>query len=135
MRHGLRTLVKRGDSGALALLGYASKDIVIEDFRVLTPVVSYPGALQFTAVVRNQGSEPARVSINYIVHHLRANGSQSQKTFRLTMRALAPGEEVALSRSHEFRPITTSATTAGNTRSRCGSINKRQRLCRLSSRA
>jgi 3-methyladenine DNA glycosylase AlkC len=107
VRHGLRTLVKRGDAGALALLGYASKDVVIEDFRVLTPVVSYPGALRFAAVVRNQGSEPARVSINYVVHHLRANGSQSQKTFRLTVCALAPGEDVTLSHSHEFRPITT----------------------------
>jgi uncharacterized protein (DUF2249 family) len=42
-----------------------------------------------------------------VVHHRKANGSQSAKTFKLTTRTLAPGEELEISRDHSFRPITT----------------------------
>ena len=42
-----------------------------------------------------------------MVHHNKANGSQSAKTFKLTTRTLAPGETTLVSREHSFRPITT----------------------------
>lgn len=107
VRQGLRTLVKKGDAAALALLGYAGEGVVVEGFRVLTPEVTYPGTLRFSAVVRNQAPEPARVVIDYVIHHLRANGQQTPKTFRLATRTLAPGDRLALTRAHDFKPITT----------------------------
>ena len=67
----------------------------------------FGGTLRFTAAVRNVGAEEARLSIDYVVHHRKANGSQTAKTFKLTTRTLAPGEQVELSREHSFRPITT----------------------------
>ena len=56
---------------------------------------------------RNVGADEARLAIDYVVHHQKANGSQTTKTFKLTTRTLAPGEQVELSREHSFRPITT----------------------------
>jgi hypothetical protein len=41
------------------------------------------------------------------VHHNKANGSQSVKTFKLTTCSLAPGETMEMSREHSFRPLTT----------------------------
>lgn len=106
VRHGLRTLVKKGDGDALALLGYTGSDLVVEDFRVLTPEVAFPGALRFAARIRNAGPEPARIAIDYVVHHLRANGAQTPKTFKLTTRTLTSGEEISVSGEHKFREIT-----------------------------
>ncbi|MBM9510138.1 DNA alkylation repair protein [Actinacidiphila acididurans] len=107
VRHGLRTLVKKGDAGALALLGYAAADVVVDGFRVLTPEVAFPGSLRFSATVRNDGAEPARVALDYVVHHQRANGTRTPKTFKLATPTLAPGERFGVDREHEFRPITT----------------------------
>ncbi len=107
VRHGLRTLAKKGDPATLVLLGFTPGNLSVYDLRVLTPVISFPGMLRFTAVVRNEGREQARVAVDYVVHHLKANGMTTPKTFKLTTRTLAPGQELPIDRSHEFRPITT----------------------------
>jgi 3-methyladenine DNA glycosylase AlkC len=108
VRRALRTLVKDGDAGALALLGFASPDAI----RVAGPIlattrVSIGEALRFEAEIANEGPEPAKVAVDYVVHHRKANGSLSAKVFKLTTRELDPGDSVPVARSHSFRPITT----------------------------
>lgn len=107
VRHALRTLVKRGDPGALALLGFGPATLEIDGPLLDVARVPFGGTVRFTAAVRNVGADEARLSIDYVVHHQRANGSQTTKTFKLTTRTLAPGEQVELSREHSFRRITT----------------------------
>jgi 3-methyladenine DNA glycosylase AlkC len=107
VRHALRTLIKRGHPGALGLLGFGPASLEIDGPLLDGARVPFGGTLRFTAEVRNVGSEEARLSIDYVVHHQKANGSQTAKTFKLTTRTLAPGERVRLSREHSFRPITT----------------------------
>jgi 3-methyladenine DNA glycosylase AlkC len=108
VRHGLRTLVKRGDPGALGLLGFTAAATL----DVVGPVLSatripYGGTVGFTVTITNTASVPARLAIDYIVQHRKANGSQRGKTFKLTTATLAPGERRQLSREHSFREITT----------------------------
>jgi hypothetical protein len=67
--------VKKGDPAALALLGYTATDLAVSGPRVLTPEVTFPGALRFTAFVRNGSAEPAPAAIDYVIHHRRANGT------------------------------------------------------------
>ncbi|MDR7383921.1 DNA alkylation repair protein [Promicromonospora iranensis] len=107
VRHALRTLVKRGDPGALGLLGFGPASLEIDGPVLDGARVPFGGTLRFTAEVRNVGAEKARLSIDYVVHHQKANGSRTAKTFKLTTSTLAPGERVRLSREHSFRPITT----------------------------
>jgi hypothetical protein len=107
VRHALRTLVKRGDPGALELLGFGPATLEIDGPVLAAATVPFDGTVRFTAAVRNVGAEQARLSIDYVVHHRKANGSQTAKTFKLTTRTLAPGEELEISRDHSFRPITT----------------------------
>ena len=107
VRHALRTLVKRGHPGALELLGFGPATLEIDGPVLDAASVPFEGAVRFTAAVRNVGAEQARLSIDYVVHHRKANGSQTAKTFKLTTRTLAPGERVEISREHSFRPITT----------------------------
>lgn len=107
VRHGLRTLVKRGHAGALELLGFAPAEVEIDGPTLDGAVVAFGGDLRFTATVRNVGAEPARLAIDYTVYHRKANGTQTGKTFKLTTQTLAPGADVELVRAHSFRPITT----------------------------
>ncbi|WP_127506407.1 DNA alkylation repair protein [Actinoplanes solisilvae] len=107
VRHGLRTLVKHGHRGALELLGFAPATVKIDGPVLDQTVIPYGGTLAFSATVHNPGPEPARLAIDYVVHHRRADGSLSGKTFKLTTRTLAAGETMTVSREHSFRPITT----------------------------
>jgi 3-methyladenine DNA glycosylase AlkC len=108
VRHGLRTLVKQGHPGALGLLGYAPADDVRVDGPVLgSATVPFGGDLTFTATLTNSGDGPATLVVDYVVHHRKANGSRTPKTFKLSTRTLAPGETLELRRVHSFRPITT----------------------------
>ncbi|MEV4905705.1 DNA alkylation repair protein [Streptomyces albidoflavus] len=107
VRHGLRTLVKRGHPGALELLGFGPAVLEVDGPHLDLDTVPFGGSVRFTASIRNTGDAPARLAIDYIVHHRKANGGQRGKTFKLTTRTLAPDESVLVTREHSFRPITT----------------------------
>jgi len=72
-----------------------------------TEAVAFGGTVGFTVDIRNAGDAPARLAVDYVMHHQKANGSLTGKTFKLTTVTLAPGERVELSRTHSFRAITT----------------------------
>ncbi|MEV6863966.1 DNA alkylation repair protein [Streptosporangium subroseum] len=108
VRHGLRTLVKKGHPGALGLLGFthaAAIDVVGPALAATR--IPFGGTVGFTATITNTAAVPATLAIDYIVHHMKANGSQRGKTFKLTTLTLGPGERRQLSREHSFREITT----------------------------
>lgn len=107
VKHALRTLVKRGDLGALELLGFGAASVEVDGPRLSLERVPFGGTIGFTATVRNAGTEAARLAIDYTVHHQKANGTQTGKTFKLLVDTLAAGESLELSRSHSFRAITT----------------------------
>lgn len=107
VRHALRTLVKRGDPGALALLGYGGSDLAVGSLELTATAVPFGGEVGFAATVTNGGDEPARVAIDYVVHHQKANGTLTPKTFKLASPTLAPGEAYVVRKVHSFRPITT----------------------------
>lgn len=107
VRHALRTLVKRGDPDALELLGFAPSPDVVADLVLDATTVRVGDTLGFTAELRNDGPAAARVIVDYVVHHRKANGSQTTKVFKLTTADLAPGGSLRLARRHSFKIITT----------------------------
>jgi 3-methyladenine DNA glycosylase AlkC len=107
VRHGLRTLVKRGHPAALELLGFAPAVLEVDGPHLDRNTVPFGGSVGLTASIRNIGDAQAQLTIDYIVYHRKANGRQTGKTFKLTTRTLGPGERIQVAREHSFRPITT----------------------------
>lgn len=107
LRHGLRTLNKQGNPAALKLLGFSGDDLVIEAPQLSSHMIPWQGEIHFQASVTNTGTESANVAIDYNIGFQRANGSISQKTFKLTTKTLVPGETTHIEKKHSFRPITT----------------------------
>ncbi|GIE77332.1 hypothetical protein Aph02nite_32820 [Actinoplanes philippinensis] len=107
VRHGLRTLIKRGHPEALELLGFGAATVEVDGPHLDRTSVPFGGSVRFTAAIRNTGAEQARLTIDYVVHHRKANGGQTGRTFKLTTGTLAPGERIEVVREHSFRPITT----------------------------
>lgn len=115
VRHGLRTLVKRGHPGALALLGFAPSvsSLTIDGPHVDHEVVMAGHSIELRASIRNDGDTTVHLMVDYVIHHFKANGQQTPKTFKLTTATLNPGESVNLRREHSFRVITTRRYYAG----------------------
>lgn len=108
VRHALRTLVKAGDPSALALLGFApAPGAVIDGPALAATSVEVGTSLAFTATVRNTGPAPARLVVDYVVHHRKANGTQTPKVFKITTVTLQPGEHLTVDRRHSFKVIST----------------------------
>jgi 3-methyladenine DNA glycosylase AlkC len=113
VRHGLRTLIKKAHPGALALQGYAPASLAVTAPRLDRGIVALPADLAFEFEISNTGAEPARLAVDYIVHYMKANGTQSEKVFKLAALTLGPGETKAVSKRHAFRQMTTRVHHAG----------------------
>ena len=118
VKHGLRTLVKRGNQEAIGLLGYSTAaDVSLERLKLSHKRVTVgDGGIGFSFDLATSGSEAAEVVIDYCVHHCRANGSRSPKVFKLARKRLVPGERVRVEGRHRIVPLTTRRYYAGRHR-------------------
>lgn len=108
--HALRTLVKKGDPAALELLGYDSSEgaaVNVSGLTVAPQVIPIGGTISLSFELESLGDEPQNLMIDYVVYHMRANGKQTPKVFKLTKKVLAPGERATITRRHSFEPVTT----------------------------
>lgn len=105
-RHSLRTLVKAGDLEALSLLGFDTKaKVQFKDFKLKSYSIQPGNYLEFEFTV--QSTKKASVVIDYAIHYKKANGSNSPKVFKLSNKELLPKKEVAMTKKHSFKPVTT----------------------------
>ncbi|WP_312182538.1 DNA alkylation repair protein [Arthrobacter sp.] len=109
IRHGLRTLVKKGHPGALALMGFDAANISVTGPYAPAPMLrrTLPSELVFGADLTNDGDAEARLAVDYVVHYVKARGSTAPKVFKLAVLELAPGESRQVSARHALRQMTT----------------------------
>ena len=107
VRHGLRTLVKKGHPGALQLLGFAPAEVTVGAVEFEAAVISFPGELAFAFTVANSGSAPADIAVDYVVHYRKSDGRLAAKVFKLATRHLAAGEKADFAKRHALRQMTT----------------------------
>ena len=108
IRHALRSAVKRGDRGALDVLGYGTaEDVVVSEATIApqTPRVGEKVTLAFE--LHNHGEEKERMMVDFRIHYVKANGKTSPKVFKLKSVELAPGEKVRLDKSVSLKEMTT----------------------------
>ncbi|MFJ8494050.1 hypothetical protein ACIRBZ_37750 [Streptomyces sp. NPDC094038] len=105
----MRTLVKKGEPAALELVGFHGSPGELSVVGPLLAETAVPlgGAIDFTAHITNVSAGPVSLAIDYVIHHMKANGKTAPKVFKLTKRGLAPGESAEVRRTHSFRPIST----------------------------
>jgi 3-methyladenine DNA glycosylase AlkC len=106
VRHGLRTLVKRGDPKALEVLGVTPDAMIrLMALTVDRDAVTIGEAATFTLTVELDGTTEADAIIDYRVHYVGANGLRRPKVFKLTRRRLVPGQPATLTRRHRFEHV------------------------------
>ncbi len=117
VRHALRTLVKNGDPGALQLLGFTTDpEVELEAFECDPTNVELGTSIELLATLRSTAAVDQRLVVDFVVHHVLANGSTSQKVFKWTTIDLAPGATVELRKKRRIQTASTRRYHAGHHR-------------------
>jgi 3-methyladenine DNA glycosylase AlkC len=108
IKHALRTLLKAGHPGALRLLGISSSpEIIVENINLEPQEITLGEDLVFSFEIQSTGKNEQELMVDYLVHFMKANGTQSPKVFKLTQKTIQPGERIRITRKHGIKHITT----------------------------
>lgn len=108
IKHALRTLLKAGHSGALSLLGFSSEpEIIVENIKLNPDEITLGENVVFSFEILSTGSKEQYLMVDYLVHFMKANGTQAPKVFKLSQKNIQPGERIKITRKHGIKPITT----------------------------
>ncbi|MFE6027282.1 DNA alkylation repair protein [Streptomyces niveus] len=114
VKHGLRTLVKKGDQRALAILGATGGEHVRVPRLSITPqTVTIGDTLVISFDIENTDDRSHSIAVDYVVHHVRKNGRSIPKVFKLTTLELGPGERRSLEKTHAIKEVQTRRYYAG----------------------
>jgi hypothetical protein len=113
IRHALRTLIKKGEPRALALIGTTGKaDVKVESFSVVPARIKLGDRITTKARLVSTSKTPQRLVVDYAVRYPKKNGV-SRKVFKLKETDLAPGAHCDLSISQTVKDFTTRKHSAG----------------------
>jgi hypothetical protein len=108
IRHAARTLIKQANRDVLTILGYSPDvDISISKIKLDKPAVKMGSDLNFSFEVQSTSKQTQTLVIDYLIHHVKANGKLTPKVFKLTHKTLEPRQRISLTKTHSFRQITT----------------------------
>lgn len=107
LRHASRTLIKQGHGRTLTLWGLGSAFEGDVRWRVSPRRITIGDSVALSLTLASTSASTQTLEIDYTVHHARAQGGASAKTFKGWRVTLAPGESLSLAKSHSMRPVTT----------------------------
>jgi 3-methyladenine DNA glycosylase AlkC len=102
IRHSLRTLIKSGHPGALALLGFETTGLEVQDWHLSSDKLSLGESLTFSFALQSTSQKPQSLALNYAIHFMKARGKTKPKVFRLPNKRLEPGERLTIEKVHKF---------------------------------
>ncbi len=112
----LRTLIKKGDPRALALIGATGKaQVRVDTFSVTPRRVKLGDSISLSFAIVGTSPKAQNLVIDYAVHYVKKSGETSRKVFKLRQFELAPAGTFKLSRSQTMRTSRRAFTTPAGT--------------------
>lgn len=108
IRHGTRTLVKKGNPKALLLHGIRqSRNVLIHDYRIVTKKIQLGEDLRVCVTLENKGASCQEVLVDHQLHFLKSNGKHNVKVFKGKRVTLKGGEILKQKFSIPIKFVTT----------------------------
>jgi 3-methyladenine DNA glycosylase AlkC len=120
-RHALRTLVKRGNADALALLGYAAHTVPLVSNFVVPKKVTAGNRLQFSFDVMSSISQ--NLLIDYVIDFVKLNGGTKPKVFKIKKIVTLPHAVISVEKNHHLKADATTFKLNAGTHSLTIQIN------------
>lgn len=116
LRHASRGLIKQGHAPTLAAWGLHRGLQGSAQLSLSARSAPVGGEIGLAVRLRSHADAPQTLVVDYLVHHVRANGGTSPKVFKGWKLTLAPGATGTLSKRHSLRPVTTRTLYPGRHR-------------------
>ena len=116
LRHASRTLIKQGHAPTLAAWGLGQPLRGQAELALSASRVAIGDALGLHVTLRSASAHSQTLVVDYVVHHVRANGSASPKVFKGWNLTLDARETRVLDKRHSLRPVTTRTLYPGTHR-------------------
>jgi 3-methyladenine DNA glycosylase AlkC len=116
INHALRTLIKKGDSRALSILGFGKADVQLTQLTLLPDTLIFGDKLTIEFTLTSTSNKAQDLMVDYIMHFVKANGKTAPKVFKLKKVKLDAGATIQIEKSHSIRPISTRKYYAGTHR-------------------
>jgi len=108
IKHAMRTLIKKGNSNSLTILGYSEpKEIYLETQKATPTTARIGGNVTLSFELSNQSKRLQKLVVDCKVHFIKANGRASPKVFKLKNIELAPGTHQVISKKIGLQQLTT----------------------------
>ncbi|MBS7009576.1 DNA alkylation repair protein [Anaerostipes sp.] len=112
LKHGCRTLLKKGNRDVLALFGYLDADCIdIRNFTLEDLSISLGEDLVFSFSISS--AEAAKVRLEYGIDYVKASGKRNRKIFQISDTSLKKDEEKFYKKKHSFADLSTRKHYAG----------------------
>ncbi len=109
IRHGCRTLIRKADSDAMELFGYAKEDLLTTHASIVVQplelTIGDSCELQYAVDIRQGG--PVHIRIEYGIEFVKAKGRISRKLFLLSDKTVPGGAHLIGNRLHSWSDLTT----------------------------
>lgn len=101
VKHGCRTLLKKGNRAVLDIFGFVDTDCVtIENFMLSTIVISIGDVLTFSFTVT--AKKATKVRLEYAIDYVKANRKWNRKIFQISELSLKDNQVKQYSKLHSF---------------------------------
>ncbi len=108
VKHGCRTLLKRGNVEALALFGWSEMaGVQIGNLKLTNDVIPIGAQLEFAFELQHNGDTACDLRLEYAIDYLKSNGKHNRKVFKITENTYLPGQVYHISRRQSFQNMTT----------------------------
>ena len=108
VEHALRFAVKRGDAGALDVLGFGARaEVAVAQACVAPAVARVGGAVSVAFELHNTQAHAQDVLVDFCIHYVKASGQTAPKVFKLKTATLASGQAVAFAKRVSLAQMTT----------------------------
>ncbi len=114
IRQALRTLVKAGRPEVFPLLGYtANPKVELTALSFKEDRIKFGDEIEFSVELGSKSKQIQTMVLDYKVHHIKANGTTTEKVFKWKNITLQADEKVLLKKAHSFKRISTRKYYAG----------------------
>jgi len=114
LKHGLRTLLKRGDEKALKFIGVnPNVQINIANLQISEKSYSIGSAIHFDFIAVLQGDANQPVRMEYAVDYVKSNRKRSNKVFQIGTKNMVSGKKLHIRKKHSLKNMTTRKHCAG----------------------
>jgi len=114
VKRALRTLIKKGDRRALAVIGAGEKPrLRVDAFKIHPATLQLGERVALACVLTSKSAKSQRLVVDYVIHYVKKSGSPAGKVFKWKELTLGPRESVSLQRHQRIQDFTTRAHHAG----------------------